>query len=117
VATAMALALVVERWKWYRDGGVKRPCSGNECGDDKLHDALPRVVAAASEAAMRNGTDNDVLPRVLAAATEAVMTNGTDDNALPRVPVTDVAIEMTSAVGGWGMGNSRGFYFNFWGLC
>ncbi len=61
---------------------------------------LPRVVVAALEAAMRNGTDNDALPCILAAATEAVMTNGTDDDALPHVPVTDVAIETMSAVGG-----------------
>jgi hypothetical protein len=46
------------------------------------------------------GTDNDAFPHVLAAATEAVMTNGTDDNALPHVPVTDVAIETMSVVGG-----------------
>ncbi len=46
------------------------------------------------------GTDNDALPCVLAVAMEAVMTNGTDDNALPCVPVTDVAIETMSAVGG-----------------
>jgi hypothetical protein len=61
---------------------------------------LPRLVVAASEAAMRNGTDNDALSCVLAAAMEAVMSNGTDDNALPHDPVTDVAIEMMSAVGG-----------------
>ena len=78
-------------------------------------DALPRVVAAASEAAMRNGTDNYALLCVLPAAMEAVMTNGTDDDALPRVPATDIAIATTSAVGGWGMGNSCGFYFNFLG--
>ena len=37
---------------------------------------------------------------VLAAAMEAVMSNGSDDDALPCVPVTDVAIETMSAVGG-----------------
>ncbi len=63
-------------------------------------DVLSRVVVAASEAAMRNGTDNDTLRCVLAAAMEAVMPIGTDDDALPRVPVTDVAIETMSAVGG-----------------
>jgi hypothetical protein len=63
-------------------------------------DVLPCVVVAASEAAMRNETDNDVLPCVLAAAMEAVMSNGLDNDALPRVPVTDVAIETMSAVGG-----------------
>ena len=46
------------------------------------------------------GTDNDAFPHVLAVATEAVMTNGTDDDALPHVPVTDIAIETMSAVGG-----------------
>ncbi len=46
------------------------------------------------------GTDNDAFPCVFAVATEAVMTNGTNDNALPHVPVTDVAIETMSAVGG-----------------
>ena len=49
---------------------------------------------------MRNGMDDDALPHVLAAATEVAMVNGTDDNALPRVPATDVAIARTSAVGG-----------------
>ncbi len=44
--------------------------------------------------------DNDALPCILATATEAVMTNGTDDDALPRIPVTDVGIETMSAVGG-----------------
>ena len=44
--------------------------------------------------------DNDDFPRVLAVATEAVMTNGMDDDALPHVPVTDIAIETMSAVGG-----------------
>ena len=61
---------------------------------------LPHVVVAASEAAMRNGTDNDALLCILPAAMEAVMTNGTYDDALPCVPVTDVAIETMSAVGG-----------------
>ncbi len=65
--------------------------------DDEV---LPRVVAAASEAAMRNGMDNNALCRVLAGAMEAVMTNGTDDDALPCIPVTDIAIETTSVVGG-----------------
>jgi hypothetical protein len=63
-------------------------------------DVLPRVVVAALEAAMRNGTDNDALPCILAAAMEAVMSNGMDDDALPCIPVTDVAIETMSVVGG-----------------
>ncbi len=37
MATVMASALAVERWKWYRDSGVKRSRSGNECGDDEQH--------------------------------------------------------------------------------
>ncbi len=45
-------------------------------------------------------TDNNASPRVLAVATEAVTTNGTDDDALPHVLITDIAIEMMSAVGG-----------------
>ncbi len=47
---------------------------------------------------------------------EAVTTNGTDEDGLPHVLVTDIAIETMSAVGGGGMWNSRGFYFNFLGM-
>ena len=47
---------------------------------------------------------------------EAVMINGTDDDGLPHVLVTVIEIETMSAVGGEGMWNSRGFYFNFLGV-
>jgi hypothetical protein len=46
------------------------------------------------------GTDNDAFCRVLAVATRAVTINGTDDGGLPLVLITDIAIEMMSAVGG-----------------
>jgi hypothetical protein len=45
---------------------------------------------------MTNGKDDDALPRVLAAAMEAAKTNDKDDDALPRVPATGVAIATTS---------------------
>ncbi len=77
----MASALAVERWKWYRDGGVRFAVAMNAVmtnGTDD--DTLPRIVAAASEAAMRNGMDNDAFLCVPATATEAAMTNGMDDD-------------------------------------
>ncbi len=62
-------------------------------------DALSRVDAAASEAAMRNGVDNDALLRVLSAAMGTVKTNGTDDDILRCVHVIDVVIVTMSTVG------------------
>ena len=59
--------------------------------------------------------DNDAFRRFLAVAMGAVMSYRTDDNDLPLVFVTNIAIETMSAVGVGEMGNSRGFYFNFWG--
>ncbi len=61
------------------------------------------------------GMDNDAFHRVLAVAMGAVTTYSTDNDGLPLVLVTDIALETISAVGVGEMGNSCGFYFNFFG--